>query len=77
MLIKFKSPDPRAGSVVQMDSSLGQQFIDAGSAELYSERPEPQDQPARGLAPADQAPPTDSSAAEPRTRRGRSRSSNA
>ena len=32
MLIKFKAPDPRAGSVVQMDSSRGQHFIDAGAA---------------------------------------------
>ena len=32
MRIKFKSPDPRAGTVAQMDSSRGQQLIDAGSA---------------------------------------------
>ena len=32
MLIKFKKPDPRAGSVVRMDSSRGQFFVDNGSA---------------------------------------------
>lgn len=32
MRIKFKSPDPRAGIVAQMDSSRGQQLIDAGAA---------------------------------------------
>lgn len=32
MRIKFKAPDPRAGSVAQMDSSRGQFFIDSGSA---------------------------------------------
>jgi len=32
MRIKFKAPDPRAGTVAQMDSSRGQFFIDNGSA---------------------------------------------
>ncbi len=32
MRIQFTSPDPRAGTVAQMDSSRGQQLIDAGSA---------------------------------------------
>lgn len=32
MRIKFKSPDPRAGTVAQMDSRRGQELIDAGSA---------------------------------------------
>lgn len=32
MQIKFKAPDPRAGMVAQMDSSRGQQLIDAGAA---------------------------------------------
>lgn len=32
MRIKFKKPDPRAGTVAQMDSSRGQFFIDNGSA---------------------------------------------
>lgn len=37
MRIKFKKPDPRAGSVVQMDSSRGQHFIDTGSAVAIKE----------------------------------------
>lgn len=37
MLIKFKAPDPRAGTVAQMDSSRGQHFIDAGSADPMKE----------------------------------------
>lgn len=32
MRIKFKKPDPRAGTIAQMDSSRGQFFIDSGSA---------------------------------------------
>lgn len=32
MRIKFQKPDPRAGTVAQMDSSRGQFFIDNGSA---------------------------------------------
>jgi hypothetical protein len=32
MRIQFKSPDPRAGTIAQMDSSRGQQLIDAGAA---------------------------------------------
>lgn len=32
MRIKFKKPDPRAGTVAQMDSSRGQFFVDNGSA---------------------------------------------
>jgi hypothetical protein len=32
MRIKFKSPDPRAGTVAQMDSVRGQQLIDSGAA---------------------------------------------
>ena len=37
MLIKFKSPDPRAGTVAQMDSSRGQDFIDSGAAVQVAE----------------------------------------
>lgn len=37
MRIKFKSPDPRAGMEVQMDSSRGQYFIDTGAADLVKE----------------------------------------
>ncbi|SIR00007.1 hypothetical protein [Pseudacidovorax sp. RU35E] len=32
MLIKFKAPDPRAGTTADMDSSRGQYFIDTGAA---------------------------------------------
>ena len=34
MLIRFKKPDPRAGMEADMDSSLGQRFVDEGRAEL-------------------------------------------
>jgi len=37
MLIKFKSPDPRAGTVAQMDSYRGQQLIDIGAATQLKE----------------------------------------
>jgi hypothetical protein len=37
MQIKFKSPDPRAGMRVQLDSRLAQQFIDAGAADRVSD----------------------------------------
>jgi len=37
MLIKFKKPDPRAGMVVNMDSSLGQKMIDDGCADSHKE----------------------------------------
>lgn len=37
MLIKFKKPDPRAGLTARMDSSRGQQLIDAGAADLVVE----------------------------------------
>ncbi len=37
MLIKFVKPDPRAGTVARMDSSRGQQLIDAGAAVLTTE----------------------------------------
>ena len=33
MLIRFKKPDPRAGMEADMDSSLGQRFVDEGRAE--------------------------------------------
>ncbi|WP_313319583.1 hypothetical protein [Stenotrophomonas sp.] len=39
MLIKFKEPDPRAGTTVRMDSCRGQYFIDIGSADAVSEQP--------------------------------------
>ena len=34
MLIRFKKPDPRAGAEADLDSSLAQQFVDEGRAEL-------------------------------------------
>lgn len=37
MLIKFKKPDPRAGMTARMDSSRGQQLVDAGCAEVVHE----------------------------------------
>lgn len=37
MLIRFKKSDPRAGTVACMDSSRGQQLIDAGAAVLATE----------------------------------------
>ena len=37
MKIKFKAPDPRAGSVVQLDSSRAQHFIDTGAAVLVKD----------------------------------------
>ncbi|WP_312914480.1 hypothetical protein [Stenotrophomonas sp.] len=42
MLIKFKDPDPRAGTTVRMDSSRGQHFIDTGAADAVSEQPQAQ-----------------------------------
>lgn len=41
MLIKFKDTDPRAGQIVRMDSSRGQQLIDAGAAEQVAEAAKP------------------------------------
>lgn len=38
MKIKFIKPDPRSGSEAEMDSSRGQQLIEAGSAVQVSER---------------------------------------
>ncbi|MCS3807808.1 hypothetical protein [Xanthomonas sp. 4461] len=52
MLIKFKSPDPRAGMTVQMDSSLAQRFIDEGRA---SKAAEGGDSAAEANAPASDA----------------------
>lgn len=37
MHIKFKAPDPRAGTVANMDSSRGQHFVDSGAAVLVKE----------------------------------------
>lgn len=40
MKIKFLERDPRAGTVALMDSSRGQQLIDAGSAVQIDDRAE-------------------------------------
>jgi hypothetical protein len=48
MLIKFKKPDPRAGLVVRMDSSLGQQFIDQGAAVLVKDGAQEAEAPTAG-----------------------------
>lgn len=37
MLIKFKAPDPRAGTTARMDSSRGQQLVDSGAADKVDE----------------------------------------
>jgi len=37
MLIKFKSPDPRAGTTVRMDSNRGQHFVEIGAATRLKE----------------------------------------
>lgn len=37
MLIKFKKPDPRAGTVAQMDSSLAQHFVNLGYADHHKD----------------------------------------
>lgn len=37
MLIKFKAPDPRAGTVAQMDSGRGHYFIEGGFADAVKE----------------------------------------
>ncbi|WP_454056039.1 hypothetical protein [Cupriavidus sp. Marseille-Q8015] len=37
MKIRFKAPDPRAGTMAQMDSSRGQHFIDTGAAVLVKD----------------------------------------
>lgn len=60
MRIKFKSPDPRAGMEVQMDSSRGQHFIDTGAADLVKENAPKADVPAQA-APAG---PVESAASE-------------
>lgn len=40
MLIRFKKPDPRAGMVADMDSSLGREFVEQGIAEAFEEKAE-------------------------------------
>jgi hypothetical protein len=52
MRIKFKAPDPRAGTVAQMDSSRGQFFIDNGSAVKVKDDHSDDAAPAPTAAPA-------------------------
>ena len=55
MRIKFKSPDPRAGMEVQMDSSRGQHFIDTGAADLVKENAPKVAAPAAAAGPVESA----------------------
>lgn len=48
MRIKFKAPDPRAGTIAQMDSSRGQFFIDTGAASVVRGDDE-EEQPAKSV----------------------------
>ena len=43
MLIKFNDHDPRAGTVARMDSTRGQQLVDAGAAVRVAENGAPID----------------------------------
>lgn len=69
MLIKFKDTDPRAGQVVRMDSSRGQQLIDAGAAEQVAESGVPAQANAAPATTAESAvqQPSDAGAAEQAT----------
>lgn len=53
MLIKFNAPDPRAGTVAQMDSSRGQDFIDSGAAVQVNEAGSEPKQGGAAPAPAE------------------------
>lgn len=57
MKIKFVKPDPRAGTVVQLDSSLSQRFIDEGRAKEVSDKGEDVEAKAIVSAPANKAEP--------------------
>ena len=61
MLIKFKKPDPRAGLVARMDSSRGQQLIDAGAADKVDEAVAA---PQKAVPPQEPTPETQQPAAE-------------
>lgn len=60
MRIKFKAPDPRAGTIAQMDSHRGQELIDSGAAvqvkddggDVAAPAPSPAPTPAPTSAPA-------------------------
>lgn len=59
MLIKFKAPDPRAGTTARMDSSRGQQLVDAGAADKVAEA-------TAGQAEATAAPPASPAKSAPK-----------
>lgn len=75
MLIQFKEPDPRAGMKARMDSSRGQQLIDAGAADRVPENGDaPREAPVATTAVPEPAPePTDAApaAAPAKPTRGR------
>lgn len=52
MRIKFKSPDPRAGTVAQMDSHRGAQLVAAGAADQIGEDGKPVAKARQQKAPA-------------------------
>jgi hypothetical protein len=45
MRIKFKAPDPRAGTVAQMDSIRGRELVEAGAADEVREDGSPKAEP--------------------------------
>lgn len=51
MRIKFKAPDPRAGTTAQMDSSRGQHFVDTGAASLVKDGEAAAEAPAEAAKP--------------------------
>lgn len=67
MRIKFKAPDPRAGTIAQMDSSRGQFFIDNGSAVKVKDD-DSDDEPATTAAPAPVVSPVSAPAAKTSTK---------
>lgn len=50
MRIKFKAPDPRAGTIAQMDSHRGRELVESGAADEVREDGGPV-ATARGSAP--------------------------
>lgn len=77
MRIKFKAPDPRAGTVAEMDSHRGQELIDAGAAvqvkdDATSDEPAPAAKKAAATAaPAPTPAPQAAPAAKPAKRGSR------
>lgn len=50
MRIKFKAPDPRAGTIAQMDSHRGRELVESGAADEVKEDGGPVATP-RGSSP--------------------------